>query len=41
MSAGCYHAPDDPARVNRNGRRVQMRRAQRVEVTEEPLVDEQ
>jgi hypothetical protein len=41
MSDGCYHAPDDPARANRYGRRVQERRAQQVLVTEEALFDDQ
>ena len=38
-SAGCYHAPNDPARANRYGRRIQERWAQVLDATEEVPVD--
>jgi hypothetical protein len=38
-SAGCYHAPNNPARANRYGRRVQERWAQVLDATEEVPVD--
>lgn len=40
-SAGCYHAPNDPARANRYGRRVQERWAQVLDATEEVPDDAQ